>query len=153
MKVKDKRRPAEGEPGQTGQVKWKVEMAADSFWPTGHCGKGSECGSFLPLLARSLLRRCVLSARPRDWFHPGMMIIDRSHTLTSLIGKRSSSPSFVFLSLGPSVGPNYARFNRNCVIFHKPHLQSKSLMLVINQILSLTLLQEGMLFTHRRRSV
>lgn len=106
-----------------------------------------------PARALSLLRRRrVLSARPRDWFHPGMMIIDRSRTLTSLIGKRSSSPSFVFLSRLP-VGPNYARFNRNYVIFHKPHLQSKSLMLVINQILSLTLLQEGMLFTHRRRSV
>lgn len=42
--------------GRVGQVKWKVEMAADSFRPTGHCGKGSECGSFLPLLALALLR-------------------------------------------------------------------------------------------------
>jgi len=45
----------------------------------------------------------------------------------------------VFRLSGLSLGrPELARFNRDCVIFHKPHLQSKSLMPVINQTLSLT---------------
>jgi len=67
----------------------------------------------------------ALSARSGDWFHPGMTIIDRPHTLVALIGKRLVISVFRRFVLSLSQ-PELARFSRDYVIFHKPHLQSQS---------------------------
>jgi len=128
--IKDKRRPKKNRDGQNRwNERWRWQL--DSFWPTGHCGKGSECGSFL--LARSPPPR-ALSAQSR-LVSPGYDD-HRSFSYSHNFNWKTHVIS-VFRLSGLSLGrPELARFNRGCVIFHKPHLQSK-LMPVINQTLSL----------------
>jgi len=120
MKKRDKRRPAEGEPGRTGEMEG---------------GGGKRVGTRFGLpdtVGKDLNDRSCLSSSACTFRSVWRLVSSRyddhrsaSYSRMALIGKRLVISVFRRFVLSLSQ-PELARFSRDYVIFHKPRLQSQS---------------------------